>query len=168
MRIAKGDPVPSVRVWMVEAGRTTAVDSAEALGQGLVVMFAVPGAFTPTCHMTHLPQFIEAADDLRAAGVTSIVCASVNDHFVMRAWADASGAFPAIKMLADGNGDLATALGLDQDITDQGRGRCFVRSALVIRDGTIENVTLETGAASELTTGASKLLNQIKALQVAA
>ncbi|NOZ33107.1 MAG: peroxiredoxin [Alphaproteobacteria bacterium] len=168
MRIAKGDKVPSARVWMAEPETASEMDSAQVLGQGLVVMFAVPGAFTPTCHMTHLPGFIRAADEFFAAGVNAVICASVNDHFVMRAWAKATGAFPAIGMLADGNGELAAAMGLDQDVTHQGRGRCFVRSALVIRDGTIENVTLETGAAPDLSTGAPEMLRHVKALRKAA
>ncbi|WP_375449751.1 peroxiredoxin [uncultured Devosia sp.] len=141
--IERGNPVPSVPVKLVDADGTTDSTSDAVLGGGLVVFFSVPGAFTPTCHVNHLPGFIANEAKLRAAGVTRIVCASVNDAHVMKAWAEASGALGKIDFIADGNGELAKALGLDKDFSGGGMGTRFARSAMIIRDGIVDSVFVE-------------------------
>ena len=115
------------------------------LGQGLVVLFTVPGAFTPTCHVNHLPGFLANQAKLKAAGVDRIVCASVNDHHVMKAWAENTGALGQIDFLADGSGAMAKAFGLQLDLTAAGMGPRFARSAVLIRDGVVQDVFVEDG-----------------------
>ncbi|UYN99548.1 MAG: peroxiredoxin [Devosia sp.] len=127
---------------MTSAGNADA-NSAEVLNSGVTVLFTVPGAFTPTCHVNHLPGFVANATKLRTAGVTRIVCASVNDQHVVRAWAEASGALDSVDFIADGNGELARALGLDKDFSGAGMGSRFARSAMIIRDGVVDAVFVE-------------------------
>ena len=127
---------------MTEAGPSP-VDAAELMGEGLTVLFAVPGAFTPTCSAKHLPGFVEQADALRAAGVDRIVCMAVNDIFVMNAWGESAGVGDAIVMAADGNGDFTQALGLEMDGRAFGMGMRCQRFALIVRDGVVEHVLVE-------------------------
>ena len=141
--VERGNPVPSVRVKLVDANGITDTTSDAVLGSGLVVLFSVPGAFTPTCHVNHLPGFIANASKLSKAGITRIVCASVNDHHVMKAWAESSGALGKIDFIADGNGELAKALGLAKDFSGSGMGTRFARSAMIIRNGVVDNVFVE-------------------------
>jgi peroxiredoxin len=141
--IERGSPIPSVRTKLVNAEGISDTTSDAVLGTGLVVFFAVPGAFTPTCHINHLPGFIANAGKLRAAGIDRIVCGSVNDHHVMKAWAEASGALGEIEFLADGNAELAQALGLDKDSSGSGMGTRFTRSAMLIRNGVVDAVFVE-------------------------
>lgn len=141
--IERGSPIPSVRTKLVNADGVTDTTSDAALGTGLVVLFAVPGAFTPTCHVNHLPGFIANASKLRAAGIDRIVCASVNDHHVMKAWAEASGALGEIEFIADGNAELAKAMGLAKDSSGSGMGTRFTRSAMLIRNGVVDAVFVE-------------------------
>lgn len=139
--IERGNPIPSIGIKLVTATGTSDTTSDAVLGEGTVVLFSVPGAFTPTCHVNHLPGFLANADKLHAAGVDKIVCASVNDAFVMKAWAEASDALDAVEFIADGNGDLAKAMGLDKQFG--GLGLRFVRSAMIIRDGVVSDVFVE-------------------------
>jgi peroxiredoxin len=141
--IQPGNSIPSVPVKLIDSSGTTDTTSDQALGQGRVVFFAVPGAFTPTCHTNHLPGFLANAAKIKAAGVDRIVCAATNDHHVMKAWATASDAFGAIDFMADGNGDLARALGLARDMSASGMGTRFVRSAMIIEDGVVRAVFAE-------------------------
>ena len=141
--IERGSPIPSVRTKLVNAEGASDTTSDAVLGTGLVVFFAVPGAFTPTCHVNHLPGFIANESKLRAAGIDRIVCASVNDHHVMKAWAQASDALGKIDFLADGNAELAEALGLAKDFSGSGMGKRFARSAMLIRNGVVDAVFVE-------------------------
>lgn len=141
--IERGSPLPSVGVRLVGADGATDTTSDAVLGKGLVVLFAVPGAFTPTCHVNHLPGFIANEAKLRAAGVDRIVCVAANDQHVMKAWAEASGALGKIDFLADGNAEFAEALGLAKDYSAAGMGRRFARSAMLIRDGIVDAVFVE-------------------------
>lgn len=136
-------PIPSVRVKFVNANGSMDTTSDAVLGQGLVVFFSVPGAFTPTCHINHLPGFVANAAKLRAAGVNTIVCAAANDHHVVKAWAEASGALDKMDFIADGNAELAQAMGLVKDYTGSGMGLRFRRSAMIIRDGIVQAVFVE-------------------------
>ena len=141
--IERGSPIPSVPTKLVGAEGATDTTSDAVLGTGLVVLFTVPGAFTPTCHVNHLPGFVANESKLRAAGVSRIVCASVNDHHVMKAWAEASGALGKIDFIADGNAALAEALGLAKDVSGSGMGKRFARSAMLIRNGVVDAVFVE-------------------------
>ncbi|WDR02516.1 peroxiredoxin [Devosia algicola] len=143
--VERGDAIPSVAIKLVDADGISDTTADAVLSTGTVVFFSVPGAFTPTCHVNHLPGFLANAQKLAAAGVNRIVCASVNDHFVMKAWAENTQALGHIDFVADGNGDLATALGLDQDKSGANMGKRFQRAALVIRDGLVQSVFVEDG-----------------------
>eukprot|EP00897_Mesotaenium_endlicherianum_P007090 jgi/Mesen1/6409/ME000329S05573 len=112
-----------------------------------VVLFAVPGAFTPTCSQKHLPGFIEKADELTSKGVDTIACVAVNDAFVMRAWGDSVGATEKVLMLADGSGLFTKALGVALDLTDKGLGIRSRRYALLADDGVVKILNLEEGGA---------------------
>lgn len=143
--IERGSPVPSVAVKLVGADGAVDTTSDKALAGNLVVFFSVPGAFTPTCHVNHLPGFLANEAKLRAAGVDKIVCASVNDVHVMKAWAQASGAMGQIEFLADGNAALADALGLSKDFSGAGMGKRFMRTAMILRNGVVDGVFPEEG-----------------------
>jgi peroxiredoxin len=139
--IKTGDRVPSVPVRLVTASGTTETDTAAILGQGLVVLFAVPGAFTPTCDTSHLPGFVANAPKMNARGVTRIVCAAANDHHVVKAWAERSEALQAIDFIADPHALLAEALGLAKTFPDLGKR--YARFAMIIEDGKIQNVFVQ-------------------------
>jgi peroxiredoxin len=161
--IERGDPIPSVPVKLVTAEGISDTTSDSVLGgEGLTVFFAVPGAFTPTCHVNHLPGFVSNEAKLRAAGVERIVCAAANDHHVMKAWAEASGALGKIDFLADGNGKLAEALGLAKNMSGSGMGTRFTRSAALIRNGVVEAVFIED-APGVTATGAPAILMALEA-----
>lgn len=162
--IQKGQSVPSVRTQLITAEDNSETTSDAVLGAGLVVFFAVPGAFTPTCHVNHLPGFVSNADKLRTAGVDRIVCASVNDKHVMKAWAEASGALGKIEFMADGNGELADAMGLSKDLAGAGMGKRFARSAMLIRDGIVQDVFIED-APGVTATGAPAILMALETLK---
>lgn len=115
-----------------------------------VVLFAVPGAFTPTCSLKHLPGFIEKADELKAKGVDTIACVSVNDAFVMDAWGKSVGADGKVLMLADGSALFTKAIGTELDLTDRGLGVRSRRYALLIDDGVVKAANLEEGGAFTL------------------
>ena len=110
-----------------------------------VVLFAVPGAFTPTCSRKHLPGFVAAAQSLKAKGVDEVACVAVNDVFVMAAWGEAQGARGKVRMLADGNGDFTRALGLELDASTFGMGKRSQRYAMVVNDGKVEQLHVEPG-----------------------
>lgn len=161
MTIEPGQTIPSVPVKHVTDQGVTDATSAEILGSGTVVFFTVPGAFTPTCHLNHLPGYLAAADQLKAAGVDKIVCGTVNDHHVVKAWAEATGAGATIEFLADGLGKLARELGLVRDLSGGGLGLRFNRASLLIRDGVVEVVNVE-GAPGEVTSsGAPAMLEAL-------
>jgi peroxiredoxin len=114
-----------------------------------VLLFAVPGAFTPGCSMTHLPGYVVNADKIKAAGVDTIVCMSVNDAFVMDAWGKAQNA-EELLMLADGNGELTAALGLELDGSGFGLGTRSQRFAMIVDDGTVSQLNVEAGAGVDV------------------
>ena len=122
-----------------------------------VVLFAVPGAFTPTCSMKHLPGFVEKADAIRAKKVDEIVCLSVNDAFVMGAWGDASQAKGKVRMLADGNGEFTKALGLTLDASGFGMGTRSQRYAMIVKDGRVEQLLVEPGPGLKASSAESVL-----------
>ena len=139
-----GDKIPAVTLKRFGANGMEEV-STDTLFQGKVVLFSVPGAFTPTCSMKHLPGFIEKADAFKAKGVDRVLCLAVNDAFVMKAWAKDQGVEGEIIMLADGNGDFTKALGLELDGSRFGMGARSLRYSLVANDGVVEQLNVEEG-----------------------
>jgi peroxiredoxin len=157
MAVAVGDRVPDVELKMVDDNKTELVNTADVLGKGKVVLFGVPGAFTPTCSDVHLPGFVVRGDDLRAKGVERIFCTSVNDAFVMSAWARSQAAEGKVVMLADGNADFARAMGLDLDLSKGGLGTRNRRYAAVIEDGVITHLAVEEGTGLDVSSADSLL-----------
>ncbi len=145
MMIAVGDPVPDVKVFTIGDKGPEATTSTEVLGKGKVVLFGVPGAFTPTCSDHHLPGFVLRAEELRAKGVDKVVCVSVNDPFVMGAWGKEQKVGDSVVMLADGNGELTAALGLTMDGSGFGLGQRSQRYAAVLDDGIVSWLAVEPG-----------------------
>ena len=140
-----GDRFPSLTLNRMTAEGIRPVKTDDFFAGRRVALFAVPGAFTPTCSDTHLPGFLARADDLRALGVDAIACTAVNDIFVLDAWSKATHSADYITMLADGNGDLARALDLALDGTSFGMGLRSRRYAMVVNDGVIEYLGVESG-----------------------
>ncbi len=145
MAISVGDKIPDITLRTMTAEGPAAVQSADVLGSGKVVLIAVPGAFTPTCSDHHLPGFVLRAEDLAAKGVDTVACVSVNDAFVMGAWGQAQGADGKVIMLADGNGEFAAAMGLEMDGSGFGLGTRSQRYAAVIDDGMVTELMVEPG-----------------------
>jgi peroxiredoxin len=151
MAIAVGDKVPDVEVRTLgDDGMPKPVHTGEVLGSGKVVLFAVPGAFTPGCSKVHLPGFVQGADDVLAKGVDRIVCIAVNDAWVMDAWGKSQGAGDKILMLADGNGDFTKAMGLEFDGGGVGLGKRSQRYAAVIENGVITELDVEPKAGVDV------------------
>jgi len=142
MTIAIGDTIPAAPLAKVTPDGPEQVDARDYFAGRTVALFAVPGAFTPTCSARHLPGFVEQADALRAKGVDEIACTAVNDAFVLRAWAEANGA-AAVTMLADGNADFARAVGLDTDSSRFGMGTRSRRYAMLVVDGVVRRLHVE-------------------------
>jgi glutaredoxin/glutathione-dependent peroxiredoxin len=143
MTIQVGDKIPACNTLRVMGEKGPAPVSTDELFSGKkVVLFAVPGAFTPGCSNTHLPGYVVKADDIKAKGVASIICMSVNDAFVMNAWGKNQNAEHLI-MLADGSAELAKAMGLDVDLTDKGMGVRCKRMAMVVDDGVVTHLAIE-------------------------
>ncbi len=140
MPIKEGDKIPAVTV---KTSDMKDVTTEELFGGKKVVIFAVPGAFTPTCSEHHLPGYIEQAEAIRARGVDSILCVSVNDAFVMGAWGRERGAGDAVTMIADGNGDFSKAIGLDFDGSGIGFGIRSQRYAAIVEDGVVTKLAVE-------------------------
>ena len=149
MTITVGDRIPDVSLKIMGAEGPQAVSTNELLAGKRVVLFAVPGAFTPGCSRAHLPGYVVHVDDIKAKGIDEVICTSVNDAFVMSAWGAAQNA-EHITMLADGNGELAQALGLTMDGSGFGLGQRSKRYAMVVNDGVVELLNVDdTGAVDK-------------------
>ncbi|HEY3785894.1 MAG TPA: peroxiredoxin [Steroidobacteraceae bacterium] len=143
MAIKAGERMPSGKLKMMTKEGPKDVTTEELFKGKKVVLFSVPGAFTPTCDAKHLPGFVQLADQIHAKGVDAIACMAVNDVFVMNAWGKASSVGDKIMMLADGNGEYAKALGLELDAKGYGMGMRGQRFAIVVQDGTAKQVEVE-------------------------
>jgi glutaredoxin/glutathione-dependent peroxiredoxin len=157
LTIAVGDPIPDVEVQTMTDAGPKQVRTAEVLGKGKVVLFAVPGAFTPTCSDYHLPGFVLRAEDLKAKGVDAIACIAVNDPFVMGAWGRQQNVGSSVLMLADGNGTFTNSVGLEMDGTAFGLGQRSRRYALVIDDGVVSSVFVEPKGGLDVSSADSVL-----------
>ena len=143
MAIKAGDKMPAGKFKRMTKEGPKDVTTDELFSGKRVVLFSVPGAFTPTCDAKHLPGFVQLADQILAKGVNTIACMAVNDVFVMNAWGKASGVGDKILMLADGNGEYARALGLELDGKAHGLGTRGQRFAVVVKDGVATQVEIE-------------------------
>lgn len=142
MTISVGDRLPQATLTKVTADGPQPVDTTEYFKGKKVALFAVPGAFTPTCSARHLPGYVEGGAALKAKGIDEVVCTAVNDPFVLGAWSSSAGA-DDITMLSDGNGAFAEALGLTMDGSKFGMGRRSQRYSMVVNDGVVEQVNVE-------------------------
>ena len=145
MSIKVGDKVPSGMFTVMGAEGPTGISTADIFKGKKVVLFAVPGAFTPTCSMAHLPGFVVHVDDIKAKGVDTVACMSVNDVFVMHAWGQSANA-EHLMMLADGNAEFTAALGLELDGTGFGMGKRSQRFAMIVDDGVVSMLNVDAGA----------------------
>lgn len=160
MTISVGDMIPDSKVMTCSADGPQQTTAHEMMGSGKVALFSVPGAFTPTCSVKHLPGFVEQANALKAKGVSKIVCMSVNDAFVMKAWAEAHNADGAVEMLADGNGEFARALGLTMDGSGFGLGERSQRFSAILEDGKVTALNIEAPGAFEVSS-ADHMMGQL-------
>lgn len=160
MAISVGDKLPDAVFMEMTGDGPAPVQSADIFAGKTVALFAVPGAFTPTCSAKHLPGFVEKASDLKGKGVDDIVCTSVNDVFVMNAWGDSSGAGSDVRMLADGNGAFAQAIGLEMDGSGFGMGTRSQRYSMIVKDGVVSELNVEDGGNFEVSS-ADYMLNQL-------
>jgi peroxiredoxin len=160
MTVKVGDKVPSAKLKQMSAEGPKDVSTEELFGGKKVAVFALPGAFTPTCSAKHLPGFIEKAEELKKKGVQAIACVSVNDAFVMDAWGKAQGAGTKVMMLADGNGDFTRAMGLEMDGTAHGMGKRSQRYSMIVDNGVIKQLNVEQPRAFEVSS-ADHMLKQL-------
>ncbi len=157
MTIKVGDKLPDVTFKHMSANGPADMTSAELCDGKTVVIFALPGAFTPTCSAKHLPGFINNSAQFRDKGVDTIACLSVNDAFVMGAWGDNQGAGDNVLMLADGNADFTKAAGLEMDASGFGMGTRSQRYAMVVENGTVKALHVEEPGAFEVSSAEAML-----------
>ena len=150
MTIAVGDKMPVGAFGIMGANGPDSLATDELFSGKKVVLVSVPGAFTPTCSMNHLPGYVDLASDLSAKGVDTIACMAVNDVFVMSAWGNDRSVGDKVLMLADGNGDYSRALGLELDATGFGMGMRGQRFAIIVDDGVATHVAVEAPAQFEV------------------
>jgi peroxiredoxin len=160
MTIQAGDKVPSVKLKTMTKDGIKDLTTDEIFKGKKVAIFGLPGAFTPTCSAKHLPGFVQHFDALKAKGVDTVACVSVNDAFVMDAWGKAQNVGDKVLMLADGNADLTKALGIEMDGTGYGMGLRMKRFSMYVVDGTVKSFNLEKPGAFEVS-NAETMLAQV-------
>lgn len=158
--IKVGERLPDVQFNVPTSEGMKQMRTSEIFGGKTVALFAVPGAFTPTCSARHLPSFREKAEELKAKGVDAIACTAVNDHFVMGAWGRDQGVSDAIMMLADGSGEFAKAVGLDADFSKFGMGLRSKRYSMLVKDGVVDKLNVEEAGEYKVSS-AEHLLSQL-------
>ncbi|MCE2509805.1 MAG: peroxiredoxin [Alphaproteobacteria bacterium] len=157
MAIKEGDKVPSVTLQQMTAEGPKPISTDELFKGKRVVVIGVPGAFTPTCSTKHLPGFVDNLDAIKAKGVDTIACVSVNDAFVMDSWGKAQNADGKVLMLGDGNADFTKALGFEWDVSKFGMGVRSRRFAMLVEDGVVKNLLLEEGTGLDVSTAENLL-----------
>ena len=150
MTIKVGDKIPSVTLMEMQDGKPAAVKTDDFFKGRRVALFALPGAFTPTCSAKHVPGFVSNHDALKARGVDAIACVSVNDAFVMGAWGKDQNAGGKVHMLADGNGEFTRAVGLEFDASKFGMGRRSQRYSMIVDNGVVTSLNVEEPGAFEV------------------
>lgn len=156
MTITVGSELPEVTLFRATGDGPQAVSSKEFFAGRKVVLFAVPGAFTPTCSAKHLPGFVSKSDEIKAKGVDEIVCLASNDAFVLQAWADKENAGD-ITMLSDGDLAFVDATGLELDLTGRGLGKRANRFAMIVEDGKVSHLAVEEPGAFEVSSAEAVL-----------
>lgn len=160
MTIQVGDKIPAATLFEIGENGLGTVTTDELFAGKTVVLFNVPGAFTPTCSAKHLPGFIEKADELKAKGVDAIICMAVNDPFVMKAWGKDVGAGDKVRLVSDGNCELTRKLGLEMDGSKAGLGTRCQRFSLIAKDGVVTHLNVEQPGAFEVSS-AEYMLGQL-------
>ena len=161
MSINVGDKIPSVTLKQLTPEGVKEVTTDEIFGGKKVVLFAVPGAFTPACSQRHLPGFVEWAADIKAKGVDEIACVAVNDAFVMGAWGREQKTEGKVRMLADGSGDLVRALGLELDLSKGGLGIRSQRYSMLVDNGVVKSLNIEKQPGQVDVSGADAMLRAL-------
>ncbi|MBL8574360.1 MAG: peroxiredoxin [Hyphomicrobiaceae bacterium] len=159
--IAIGDKLPEGKFKISTNDGPAEKSVAEVFGGKTVVLFAVPGAFTPTCHMNHLPGYLDNLEAIKAKGVDTVAVTAVNDVFVMKAWAEATGGKDRILFLADGSADFAKAIGLELDASAFGLGIRSKRYSMIVKDGVVTALNVEDVPSQASASGAAELLKQL-------
>jgi glutaredoxin/glutathione-dependent peroxiredoxin len=150
MTIKVGDKIPSATFTHMKDGKPTPLTGDELFSGKTVALFALPGAFTPTCSAKHVPGYVQNFDAFKAKGVDAIVCVSVNDAFVMGAWGKDQGAGDKVAMLADGNGEFTRAVGLEFDASKFGMGKRSQRYSMVVKNGVVKSLNVEEPGAFDV------------------
>lgn len=161
MTIQVGDKLPQATFRVMTADGPAAKTTDDLFTGKTIVLFAVPGAFTPTCHKNHLPGFVSKAADIKAKGVDAIMVTSTNDVFVLDAWAKASGGAGVIEFLSDGNADFAKEIGLSMDGSGFGMGMRSQRYSMIVKDGVVTTLNVEEAPGKADASGAETLLGQL-------
>jgi glutaredoxin/glutathione-dependent peroxiredoxin len=161
MTIKVGDKLPAGTLGIMKAEGPGAMSTDELFNGKTVVLFGVPGAYTPTCSKTHLPGFVQNAAALKAKGIDTLACLAVNDVFVMDAWGKGAGADGKVLMLADGNATYTKALGLELDASGFGMGTRSQRFALVAKNGVVQNLLVEPSAGQCTVSGGKSILESL-------
>jgi len=157
MTIAVGDKLPEATFAVMGEDGPAKLSGNDVFAGRKVVLFAVPGAFTPTCHLKHLPGFLDNVDAFKAKGVDEVACVSVNDAFTMDAWGKSLNVDDRVKLLADGSGAFAKALGLELDLVDAGLGVRSQRYAMLVEDGVVKVLNVEDIGGFEKSTAEAML-----------
>lgn len=150
MTIKVGDKIPSVTLMEMQDGKPTPIKTDDLFAGKKVVLFALPGAFTPTCSAKHVPGFVSNYDALKTKGIDEIVCVSVNDAFVMGAWGKDQKSDGKVRMLADGNGDFTKAVGLEMDGSKFGMGKRSQRYSMIVDNGVVKSINVEEPGAFDV------------------
>lgn len=161
MTIKIGDKLPEASFKIMTDDGSKTVTTAEVFAGKKIVLFAVPGAFTPTCSNNHLPGYLENHDAILGKGVDAIAVVAVNDQFVMRAWARSTGAEGKITFLADGSGSFVKAIGLDADMSGGGMGLRSRRFSMIVEDGKVTALNVEDAPGQAVVSGAARILEQL-------
>jgi peroxiredoxin len=161
MTIKIGDKLPDATFFVMDADGPAKKTTSDVFAGKKVALFAVPGAFTPTCQQQHMPGFVERVDELKAKGIDRIVCTAVNDIFVLTQFAKDTGASGKILMLADGNADFAKAIGLDIDLSGFGLGLRSKRYAMLVEDGVVKVLNVEDAPPQHDKSSAATLCSMI-------
>ena len=161
MTIAIGDRLPEANFRVMGPDGIKTLTTGEVFGGKKVVLFAVPGAFTPTCHLKHLPGFIESADEFKTLGIDTVACVAVNDPFVLSAWAEASGGKGKVLFLSDGNAEFTRKIGMDFDGSGIGLGTRSKRYSALVEDGVVKALNVEDSPGVAVESTAAKLLEQL-------
>lgn len=157
MAISVGDRLPEATFTVMGGEGPDQKTTADVFGGKKVVLFAVPGAFTPTCSKQHLPGFVANADKIKGKGIDTIACTAVNDVFVMDAWGKSAGAEGKVMMLADGSADFAKKIGLEMDLTERGLGMRCKRYAMIVDDGVVKALEIEDAPGTAEKSGADAI-----------